>query len=78
MINRPQVLFADEPTGNLDRANADEVLDLLLQTRELIGQTIIMVTHDLSIAEKADRIFRMDNGELRLYRDRDGRYMDIK
>ena len=75
MINRPQVLFADEPTGNLDRANADEVLDLLLQTRQLIGQTIIMVTHDLTIAEKADRIFRMENGEISLYRDRDGRYM---
>ena len=69
MINRPQVLFADEPTGNLDRANADEVLDLLLKTREVIGQTIVMVTHDMSIAEKADKIYLMDNGGLELFKD---------
>ncbi len=64
MINMPDILFADEPTGNLDRANADEVLKLLLKTREEMGQTLVMVTHDLSIAERADRIFRMDNGIL--------------
>lgn len=64
MINRPQVLFCDEPTGNLDRKNADEVLDLLLKTRDMIGQTIIMVTHDESIAKKADRMFIMENGRL--------------
>lgn len=70
MINRPQVLFADEPTGNLDRANADEVLELLLKTREVIGQTIVMVTHDLSIAEKADKIYLMDNGGIELYKEK--------
>ena len=64
LINRPQVLFCDEPTGNLDRANADEVLDLLLKTKETIGQTIIMVTHDIQIAEQADRVFVMENGVL--------------
>ena len=69
LINMPQVVFADEPTGNLDRANADEVLKLLLKTKEVLGQTLIMVTHDLSIAEHADRIFRMDNGILSLHRD---------
>ena len=65
MINRPQVLFCDEPTGNLDRKNADEVLDLLLKTKEMIGQTIIMVTHDPSIASKADRTLVMENGILK-------------
>lgn len=65
MINRPQVLFCDEPTGNLDRKNADEVLDLLLKTKEMIGQTIIMVTHDPSIAAKADRTLVMENGILK-------------
>ena len=70
MINRPQVLFADEPTGNLDRANADEVLELLLKTREVIGQTIVMVTHDISIAEKADKIYLMDNGGIELYKEK--------
>lgn len=69
LINMPDILFADEPTGNLDRKNADEVLNLLLKTREEMGQTLIMVTHDLSIADHADRIFRMDNGILSLERD---------
>jgi len=69
LINMPDILFADEPTGNLDRANADEVLKLLLKTREEMGVTLIMVTHDLSIADHADRIFRMDNGVLSLERD---------
>ena len=69
LINNPQIHFADEPTGNLDRTNADEVLRLLLKIRETRGQTLMMVTHDLDIAAKADRIFRMDNGILSLDRD---------
>ncbi|MBQ7604298.1 MAG: ABC transporter ATP-binding protein [Clostridia bacterium] len=74
MINDPEVLFADEPTGNLDRENADEVLGLLLHTRESLGQTVVMVTHDLTIADRADVIYRMDGGRLFVYRDRDGVY----
>ena len=62
LINNPDIILADEPTGNLDRANADEVLALLLKTQKVMGQTLIMVTHDMSIASKADRIFKMDNG----------------
>jgi putative ABC transport system ATP-binding protein len=73
LINMPQIIFADEPTGNLDRANADEVLHLLLKTKKALGQTLVMVTHDLSIADHADRIFRMDNGNLELQRD----YLDV-
>ncbi len=69
LINMPDIVFADEPTGNLDRANADEVLKLLLETKRVLGQTLVMVTHDLSIADHADRIFRMENGELTLHRD---------
>ena len=64
LINMPLVLFADEPTGNLDAESAEEVLDLLLKTQKLLGQTLIMVTHDLPIAARADRVYRMDNGEL--------------
>ena len=64
LINRPSVVFADEPTGNLDRANVDEVLSLLLKTKEVMGVTIVMVTHDLSIASHADRVFVMENGIL--------------
>ncbi len=69
LINNPQILFADEPTGNLDRANADEVLELLFKIRQDLGQTLVMVTHDLAIADQADRIFRMENGHLTLERD---------
>ncbi len=72
LINRPQILFADEPTGNLDHDNAREVLDLLLETAASIGQTIVMVTHDLTIAERADKIYRMGEGKLVLYKDKDG------
>ncbi len=72
LINRPQVIFADEPTGNLDRANADEVLNLLLQTKRELNQTLVMVTHDLSIAAHADRIYRMDNGEISVLKDKYG------
>ena len=64
LINLPQIVFADEPTGNLDRANADEVLELLFRTKELLTQTLIIVTHDMKIAERADRIMKMDNGRL--------------
>lgn len=72
MINRPQILFADEPTGNLDRDNADEVLKLLLATKAELGQTLLMVTHDLTIAEHADKIYKMDNGRLTLFKDKRG------
>jgi len=64
LINLPHIVFADEPTGNLDRANADEVLELLLQTKAMIGQTLIMVTHDMTIAQRADRIFVLEDGRL--------------
>lgn len=67
LINMPLVVFADEPTGNLDKNNAEDVLSLLLETREMLGQTLIMVTHDLSIAERADRIFKMDDGIVSAY-----------
>ncbi len=73
LINMPHIVFCDEPTGNLDRANADEVLELLLETKELIGQTLIMVTHDMSIAERADRMFRMEDGKLELCNKRSAR-----
>ncbi len=73
LINMPHIVFADEPTGNLDRANADEVLELLLETKKLMGQTLIMVTHDMSIAERADRMYRMDDGHLELCNKRSAR-----
>lgn len=70
LINRPQILFADEPTGNLDKANAEDVLQLLLDTRAELGCALVMVTHDLSIAARADRVFKMEAGRLRLWNNR--------
>ena len=64
LVNMPQIVFADEPTGNLDRANADEVMSLLLSVRKEIGMTLVMVTHDNSLAEQAEVRYRMDNGVL--------------
>ena len=64
IVTEPEILLADEPTGNLDRKNADEVLELLLHTRRTIGQTLVMVTHDMKIAKRADRVLIMENGNL--------------
>ncbi len=65
LINRPDILFADEPTGNLDAASSEELIRLLLEVRAELSQTLVMVTHDRHIAERADRIFCMENGILR-------------
>ena len=62
MIGRPAVLFADEPTGNLDRRSAGELIRLLKQAHEVYGQTIVMVTHDETLLEYGDRVYRMENG----------------
>lgn len=64
LINKPDILFADEPTGNLDQTSAKELIDLLLATRADLNQTLLMVTHDPNIANLADRIFTMTNGVL--------------
>ena len=64
LINRPSVIFADEPTGNLDTHNRDEIQRLLFDVREKFGQTIIMVTHDEKLAEMADRKIVMSDGQI--------------
>jgi putative ABC transport system ATP-binding protein len=62
LANRPDILFADEPTGNLDTKTSSEVLKLLRVVQQEYQQTMIMVTHDVSIAEKADRIIEIVDG----------------
>lgn len=62
MIGQPDVLFADEPTGNLDKKSAGELISLLKQAHEQFGQTILMVTHDESLLSYGDRVYRMENG----------------
>lgn len=64
LIHYPMLLLADEPTGNLDRANADNVLDLLLGLRSELRQTLVIVTHDDRIAARADRVYHMEDGRL--------------
>lgn len=64
LINRPSVLFADEPTGNLDTHNRDEIQQLLFDIRAKFGQTIIMVTHDERLADMADRKIVMSDGQI--------------
>ncbi len=62
LVNKPAIIFADEPTGNLDKNSARELLDLLLLTKKEYNQTLLMVTHDPDIAAHADIVIRMDNG----------------
>jgi putative ABC transport system ATP-binding protein len=64
LIHRPAVVFADEPTGNLDSKSSDEVLSLLRQAVDEFGQTVVMVTHDAHAASVADRIVVLSDGRI--------------
>jgi len=62
--NKPKILFADEPTGNLDRANGQTVVDLLIELNRDLGTTLVLVTHDLELAAKAKRMLRLADGKV--------------
>lgn len=64
LITKPEILFADEPTGNLDSKTSDEVIGLLKMTAKKYGQTIVMITHDDEIAQVADRILIIEDGQV--------------
>lgn len=64
LITRPSLILADEPTGNLDTQNSSEVIALLKETSRKYEQTIIMITHNRSIAQSADRILQVSDGVL--------------
>ena len=64
LANKPSVVFADEPTGNLDARTGREVLFLLKYTGQELGVTLILVTHDLGVAEQADRIMTLEDGRI--------------
>ena len=64
MANKPDILFADEPTGNLDRKSGTEVLQLLRQTAHDLGITLVLVTHDQNVADQADRLIRIEDGKV--------------
>ncbi len=67
LVNYPTIVLADEPTGNLDKQSTKELMKLLLETKKLQDQTLVMVTHDDSVAAMADKIYRMDDGWLKRY-----------
>jgi len=63
-VNKPQIIFADEPTGNLDTKTTNEVMDLVLKLIKTNNQTFIMVTHDQDTAEFADKVIHMKDGKI--------------
>lgn len=64
LASKPDILLADEPTGNLDSKTSDEVIGLLKMSAQKYGQTIVMITHDEDIAQIADRILVMEDGKV--------------
>ena len=64
LMNSPALLLADEPTGNLDSANSQEIVSLLKKANRQYGQTLIVITHDESIALQADRIISLEDGRI--------------
>ncbi|QOT01024.1 ABC transporter ATP-binding protein [Brevibacterium sp. JNUCC-42] len=64
LINRPHLILADEPTGNLDTRNTKEVMDLLRLTAKKYNQTIVLITHDLTIASASDRVITIEDGKI--------------
>ena len=64
IVNQPKILFADEPTGNLDTKSSSAITDLLFSINELIKTTLVLVTHDLSLAKKCDEIYELSDGSI--------------
>ena len=67
LINNPKVVFADEPTGNLDQQSAEELHQLILKLKHEFGQTFVIVTHNKDLAELSDRILEIENGQILPY-----------
>ncbi|MBT8129436.1 MAG: lipoprotein-releasing ABC transporter ATP-binding protein LolD [Gammaproteobacteria bacterium] len=66
LINSPDCVLADEPTGNLDRKNAENALELIMQLNKSYKTSLIMVTHDMQIAERLDTVYELEDGILQL------------
>ena len=66
MITKPMVILADEPTGNLDAVSGEEVLALLKRLAREYNQTLVVVTHDMHVAQMADRIVKIENGRMQI------------
>lgn len=66
LVTEPNVVLADEPTGNLDEVTAQTVFDMMLELNLRIGTALVMVTHDPNLAAKMDKVYHLENGNLRL------------
>ena len=64
LINGPNIIFADEPTGNLDSANSQSILDLLLELHDELETTLVLVTHSQEIATRAERVIHLEDGRI--------------
>jgi lipoprotein-releasing system ATP-binding protein len=64
LMNRPSVVLADEPTGNLDSGNADSLFDLFVELRDRVQQTFIVVTHNEKLAQRGDHLIKLADGKL--------------
>ena len=64
LLNKPSIVLADEPTGNLDSKNSKEVIELLKYTAKKYNQTLVLITHDINIASMADRIVTIEDGQI--------------
>ncbi len=64
MVNKPEIILADEPTGNLDTKRSTEIVEVLKELNKTKGLTVIMVTHNLELAREADRMFEMRDGHI--------------
>ena len=64
LMNAPAVVLADEPTGNLDSKNSQEIISLLKHSNQVYGQTLVVITHDETIALQADRIISIEDGKI--------------
>lgn len=64
LVNEPKLVLADEPTGNLDKKNSEQVFQLFLQLNRELGTSLVVVTHDLDLAARFDRIIQLDDGQV--------------
>lgn len=64
LVNKPKLVLADEPTGNLDKQNAEQIFDLFLELNKKLGTTLIVVTHDQQLASRFNRVIKLDDGHI--------------
>ena len=64
LVNHPSIILADEPTGNLDKEKAQKVLNFMLNLRQELGTSLVVVTHDMALAKRMDVCYRLENGTL--------------